>query len=144
MPDDGRSDGTSCQLSGKLLNFNTIESFKQSDKQALFREHADKVSVTALAPPARVLRLYCMHVPLSRGADAELANTQLWTLITDGKQHVAAADLNTSLAITFADLKKYSFLHWFAFPAFAAKPAWQLQSPWATLSDAYSDDQVRA
>ena len=41
------SDGTSCQLSGKLLNFNTIESFKQSDKQALFRQHADKVSQRA-------------------------------------------------------------------------------------------------
>lgn len=31
---------------GILKNFNTIEEFKNSDKQALFNSHADQVAVT--------------------------------------------------------------------------------------------------
>lgn len=61
---------------------------------------------------------------------------QLWAAISNPGAELR--DLNTVLAIAFAELKKYAFYYWFAFPAFVAKPAWQLESPWIKLSEAYS------
>ncbi|KAF8317660.1 E1-like protein-activating [Clavulina sp. PMI_390] len=72
---------------GKFKNFNTIEDFKNADKQALFNEMWD-----ALTKP---------------DADPDSILSQF-------------------LLITFADLKKYKFYYWFAFPAFVAKPAWDI------------------
>jgi len=35
-------------------------------------------------------------------------------------------DLNPFLLVTFADLKKYVYHYWFAFPALVAKPGWEI------------------
>jgi ubiquitin-like modifier-activating enzyme ATG7 len=35
--------------------------------------------------------------------------------------------LNPFLLVTFADLKKYVYHYWFAFPALVSKPGWELE-----------------
>ena len=35
-------------------------------------------------------------------------------------------DLNPFLLVTFADLKKYVYHYWFAFPAVVQKPGWDV------------------
>lgn len=35
-------------------------------------------------------------------------------------------NLNPFLLVTFADLKKYVYHYWFAFPALVSKPGWDL------------------
>lgn len=67
--------------------------------------------------------------------------SQLWHIITQ-TDNPSATQLNTVFAIAFADLKKYTFLHWFSFPAFIAKPPWTLQAPWASLDTAFAESDV--
>jgi ubiquitin-like modifier-activating enzyme ATG7 len=47
----------------------------------------------------------------------------MWTSIV---AHKDPSKLARFLLITFADLKKYQYYYWFAFPAFVAKPAWEI------------------
>ena len=47
--------------------------------------------------------------------------------------------LNPILLVTFADLKKYIYHYWFAFPALVMKPGWDIDE--AGLQ--HADDQVR-
>ncbi|EJD01962.1 ubiquitin-like conjugating enzyme [Fomitiporia mediterranea MF3/22] len=58
---------------------------------------------------------------------------EIWNAIRDtGDSSV----LNRFLLITFADLKKYKYYYWFAFPALVAKPAWSITEPgWQSASD---------
>ncbi|KAH9825098.1 hypothetical protein DFH28DRAFT_1091498 [Melampsora americana] len=73
---------------GMLKNFNTIEEFKASDKQDLFKKYAD----------------------------------QMWNSL--GEPDSFKNQNPSFLVITFADLKKYKYYYWFAYPAFVAKPSW--------------------
>ncbi|KAK0552025.1 Autophagy protein 7 [Tilletia horrida] len=81
---------------GHLRNFNTVDEFKSSDKQALFNQLASEI-----------------HQGLLNAADPTPFITRF-------------------LALAFADLKKYKFFHWFAFPALQAKPAWEVEGKDAT------------
>lgn len=65
---------------------------------------------------------------------------QMWTSIVERKD---TSKLNRFLLITFADLKKYQYYYWFAFPAFVAKPAWEIADDgWKSADDKFSAAQV--
>ncbi|KAG0006048.1 Autophagy protein 7 [Entomortierella chlamydospora] len=49
---------------------------------------------------------------------------QIWDDITSGRAVADPSLLNKFLLLTFADLKKFKFFYWFAFPALQSDPAW--------------------
>ncbi|RPD60458.1 E1-like protein-activating [Lentinus tigrinus ALCF2SS1-6] len=66
---------------------------------------------------------------------------EIWKSITVDK---STALLNRFLVITFADLKKYKYFYWFAFPAFAAKPAWEIDGEWLAPENALGAETLSA
>ncbi|CAE6510820.1 unnamed protein product [Rhizoctonia solani] len=57
----------------------------------------------------------------------ELAD-ELWAAMHSETALTDPSYLNKFLVLTFADLKKFKFFYWFAFPALVAKPAWEIDS----------------
>lgn len=100
-------------LTGQLINYNTIESFKSVDKNALLKVAAEPI---------------WNHIHRSSSSSAASGSSI--------PRKVTAADLNPLLVITFADLKKYKYYYWCAFPALLQKPAWEVVSDEWTNADA--------
>ncbi|KAG8876401.1 Autophagy protein 7 [Tulasnella sp. 331] len=83
---------------GSLKNFNTIEDFKNANKQEIFNEAAK----------------------------------QMWATMDETGD---ASHLSQFLLITFADLKKYKYYYWFAFPAFISNPPWEKVGEWQPATE---------
>ncbi|VDC02149.1 unnamed protein product [Peniophora sp. CBMAI 1063] len=75
-----------------------------------------------------------------------LFNTVAESIWTDALATADPSILTRFLLITYADLKKYRYYYWFAFPAFAAQPLWELDTAynheWVAASSAFSKPQL--
>ncbi|KAJ1018159.1 hypothetical protein NDA16_005025 [Ustilago loliicola] len=91
LPPSSSQNDSAITARGVLKNLNTIEAFRNADKQAIF--------------------------------DTTLQD--IWTGLTSD-DHDPETFLTTFLALTFADLKKYKFYYWFAYPALVTNPSWEL------------------
>lgn len=84
---------------GLIRNVNTIEAFKNADKNAMLNQ----------------------------------AGQQIWDAIKDGTIYSVPSLLSSFTVLSFADLKKYRFTYWFAFPALHSTPQWKRVGPIAHL-----------
>lgn len=50
---------------------------------------------------------------------------KIWDAINDGSIYSCPSLLASFVVLSFADLKKYKFSYWFAFPAIHSKPLWK-------------------
>ncbi|KAK3360129.1 hypothetical protein B0T25DRAFT_515500 [Lasiosphaeria hispida] len=80
---------------GFIKNVNTIEEFKNTDKNAMIRN----------------------------------AGRQIWDAIQDGTIYSVPSLLSSFNILSFADLKKYKFTYWFAFPTLHSDPQWKRTGP---------------
>ncbi|GAA6006191.1 Atg7p [Rhodotorula paludigena] len=55
---------------------------------------------------------------------------QIWHEMTSTASAPTHESLNPFLLVTFADLKKYRYYYWCAFPALVQKPAWEVVEGW--------------
>ncbi len=54
---------------------------------------------------------------------------QIWEAIQDGTIYSVPSLLSSFAVLSFADLKKYKFTYWFAFPALHSDPSWKQTGP---------------
>nr|QEG53818.1 autophagy 7 [Macrobrachium nipponense] len=69
-------------------------------------------------------------------------SSQLWNAITSGDAVENPSVLTSFLMFTFADLKKYHYYYWFAFPAFTLPKTVPLVQAPQSLSSVFTGDQI--
>ncbi|KAG9244752.1 autophagy-related protein-like protein 7 [Calycina marina] len=60
-----------------------------------------------------------------KSAMLKLAGKQIWDAINDGTIYSIPSLLSSFTILSFANLKKYTFTYWFAFPALHSDPIWK-------------------
>ena len=66
------------------------------------------------------------YMALDKGAILSQTSRTIWDAIVDGTIYSCPSLLSSFTAICFADLKKYKFTYFFAFPALHSDPPWRL------------------
>ncbi|PFH58246.1 hypothetical protein XA68_13979 [Ophiocordyceps unilateralis] len=64
-----------------------------------------------------------------KSAMLHTAACQIWDAINDGTIYSIPSLLCSFVVLSFADLKKYKFTYWFAFPALHSNPQWKRAGP---------------
>ncbi|PHH78457.1 hypothetical protein CDD83_3976 [Cordyceps sp. RAO-2017] len=66
---------------------------------------------------------------MDKSAMLKTAGRQIWDAINDGTIYSVPSLLSSFVILSFADLKKYKFTYWFAFPALHSDPQWKRTGP---------------
>ncbi|PMB71651.1 Ubiquitin-like modifier-activating enzyme ATG7 [Beauveria bassiana] len=96
---------------GIIRNVNTLEDFKNMDKTAMLKTAGRQVRY--------VVATYCSTTDVHK----------IWDAINDGTIYSVPSLLSSFVILSYADLKKYKFTYWFAFPALHSDPAWRRSGP---------------
>ncbi|RDA88258.1 hypothetical protein CP532_0367 [Ophiocordyceps camponoti-leonardi (nom. inval.)] len=59
----------------------------------------------------------------------QTAARQIWDAINDGTIYSIPSLLASFVILSYADIKRYKFTYWFAFPALHSNPAWRRDGP---------------
>ncbi|PHH81557.1 hypothetical protein CDD82_486 [Ophiocordyceps australis] len=62
------------------------------------------------------------------------AARQIWDAINDGTIYSIPSLLSSFIIVSYADLKKYKLMYWFAFPALHSYPQWHRSGPCESFS----------
>ncbi|CAM1500804.1 Fc.00g099660.m01.CDS01 [Cosmosporella sp. VM-42] len=66
---------------------------------------------------------------MDKPAMLKTASRQIWDAIKDGSIYSVPSLLSSFVILSYADLKKYKFTYWFAFPALHSDPTWKRSGP---------------
>ncbi|KAG5916018.1 Autophagy- protein 7 (Autophagy- E1-like activating enzyme atg7) [Claviceps africana] len=66
---------------------------------------------------------------MDKAAMIKTAGRQIWDAINDGTIYSVPSLLSSFVMLSYADLKKYKFTYWFAFPALHSDPPWKRTAP---------------
>ncbi|PNY25404.1 Ubiquitin-like modifier-activating enzyme atg7 [Tolypocladium capitatum] len=66
---------------------------------------------------------------MDKTAMLQTAGRQIWDAIHDGSIYSIPSLLSSFVILSYADLKKYKFTYWFAFPALHSDPQWKRSGP---------------
>ncbi|ATY66145.1 E1 -activating enzyme Gsa7p Apg7p [Cordyceps militaris] len=66
---------------------------------------------------------------MDKTAMLKTAGRQIWDAINDGTIYSVPSLLASFVILSYADLKKYKFTYWFAFPALHSDPTWHRAGP---------------
>lgn len=104
---------------------------------------SENYSPPHLSVPARGILKNYNTIEEFKNADKRALFNKLSDEIWDSIiQNHDATSLTRFLLITFTDLKKFKFYYWFAFPAFAAQPLWEIDDGWTAAESHFSEAQL--
>ncbi|OQE20354.1 hypothetical protein PENSTE_c013G05836 [Penicillium steckii] len=66
----------------------------------------------------------------------------IWDAINDGTIYSCPSLLSSFIILSYADLKKYKFSYWFAFPAIHSDPPWIPTQPASSQSDTNQSEDI--